>query len=287
MPDHILIFGASGFIGGRLAQAARAAGLRVTCVQRSPGADAACDISDRQQVERLLAAARPGAVFNLAAQANIDRAEIERQAAYSVNVTGAANVAAACAALGLRLVHYSTDAVFDGTRIPIREDDPPSPLNYYGCTKSAGDARVSQACPSAVILRVSLALGFPAAPHTNSFLGMLRARWAEGVPVYAPEDEIRTPVDILTLCAASLELIDNPASGVFNIGSTTSIDRYGLTTRLAERMGCPAALVIPGGVPLPGRAPRHRVGILDVSKIQAALRTPMPGIDETLERALQ
>jgi len=287
MPDHILIFGASGFIGERLAQAARAAGLRVTRVQRGPGADAVCDISDLQQVEHLLAAARPGAVFNLAAQANIDRAEVEREAAYSVNVTGAANVAAACAALGLRLVHYSTDAVYDGTRVPIREDDPPSPLNYYGFTKSAGDARVSQACPSAAILRVSLALGFPAAPRTNSFLGMLRARWAEGAPVYAPEDEIRTPVDILTLCAASLELIDNPAAGVFNIGSTASIDRRSLTTRLAERMGYPAGLVIPGGVPLAGRAPRHKVGILDVSRIQAALRTPMPGIEETLERALQ
>lgn len=278
---HIVIFGAGGFIGGCLAQAARAAGWVVSAASHS-----ACDISLPDQVNRLLETTRPDAVFNPAAAANIDRVEVERQTAYRVNVEGAANIARACARLGLRLVHYSTDAVFAGSPAPIREEDPPSPINYYGYTKMVAEQAVLQACPTAVIVRISLALGFPASHPSNSFLAMLQDRLSRGIEVFAPENEIRTPIDISTLSAVSLELASFPTSGILHVGSFEHIDRFSLTCLLANRLGLDASLVRRAGPPLPGRVSRHPVGILDVSRVRSLLKTPMLSLDETIARAV-
>lgn len=278
---RMVVFGAGGFIGGCLAQAARCRGWQVCALDHS-----ACDVTNSAQVEDLLAGLLPNAVLNPAARANIDWAETNREAAYQVNVTGALNVARACARLELRLIHYSTDAVFPGSAQPLREDDPPQPINYYGYTKMVAEQAVLAACPSAVILRVSLALGFPAAQHGNSFLAMLHDRLSNGVEVFAPQTEIRTPVDIHTLANASLELAQKRVRGVLHIGATQSVDRYSLTLRLAQMLGLDPSLVRAAGTPAPGRAPRHAVSILDVSRIRSVLQTPMLNMEDTLARAI-
>lgn len=288
----LLIFGADGFIGGRLAQAAQAHGWQVTAATRAgevvlPGAQcAACDVTAPAEVEALVRAARPSAVANLAASANIDRAELEREAAYRVNVQAAVSIAESAARHGARLVHFSSDAVFAGTQARYSEDDPPDPLNYYGYTKAAADQQVLALPGPAAILRISLALGFPL-KRGNSFLSVLRLRLGQGEPVYAPEDEVRTPIDIVTLCAAALALAANDFHGLLNIGAVESIDRYALTTRLAGLMGFSTGLVRRAGPPLPGRAPRHRNGVLAVEKIQTVLRMPMPTLADMLAGAMQ
>jgi dTDP-4-dehydrorhamnose reductase len=287
----LLIFGAGGFIGGRLARAALAGGWLVSAAARSaealfPGAEwARCDVTIPGEIERLVQAARPDAVANLAAVANIDRAEVERDAAYRVNTRAAADMASAAARAGCRFLHFSSDAVFDGTRDRYTEADPPNPLNYYGYTKAEAERLVLEAYPRAAILRISLALGFPLR-QGNAFLPVIEARLSEGVEVFTPEEEIRTPVDTATLCAAALELAGGDFSGLLHVGALESIDRYRMTCRLAERMGFDTHLIRRAGPPLPGRAPRHKNGILSVEKVQSVLRTPMRSLDETLERAL-
>ena len=288
---HLLIFGAGGFVGGCLVRAAVAAGWSVTAATHTPAAHIhgaawqVCDITQADQVAQLLDACRPTAVANLAARANIDRAETEREITYRVNVDGASNIARSCGQTGARLVHFSTDAVFDGTLPSIRENDEPCPLNYYGYTKSSGDSAVLREYPLAAILRVSLALGFPVSAG-NSFLAMLRARMLDGVEVFAPEAEIRTPIDIHTLCAAALETAQNGHRGLLNVGATQSIDRFTLTVRLAQQMGFDAHLVRRGGPPLPGRAPRHANGSMDVRLAQGVLATRMLNLDETIKQAV-
>ncbi len=287
----LLIFGAGGFIGGRLAQAALAHGWQVTAATRAgepilPGAQcAACNVTDPSQVEALVRAARPDAVANLAASANIDRAEVEREAAWRVNVQAAVSIAESAARHGARLVHFSSDAVFDGTRARYSEDDPPAPLNYYGDTKAEADQRLLALPGSAAILRISLALGYPLR-RGNSFLSVLRLRLGQGEPVYAPEDEVRTPIDVTSLCAAALALAASGYHGLLNIGAIESIDRYALTCRLAGALGYDAGLVRRAGPPLPGRAPRHKNGVLAVEKIQRVLAMPMPTIEQMLALAL-
>jgi dTDP-4-dehydrorhamnose reductase len=286
------VFGAGGFIGGCLVRAALADHWQVAAVTRSLpdqpflGAESfACDITDPIQVNDLLCSARPDVVANLAASSNIDRAETEPDRTYQVNVIGAANIARACNQHRIRFLHYTTDAVFDGQHYPIKEDDEPHPLNVYGKTKATGDQEVLRVYPNSAILRISLAVGYPV-HRGNSFLSMLKQRLSSGIEVYAPEDEIRTPIDIHTLCAASLELADTNFAGLLNIGSTQSIDRYALTCQLAQALGLPVALINRTGQNIPGRAARHKIGILDVSLACASLITPMPDIHSTILRAI-
>lgn len=288
---HILIFGASGFLGGCLSREALATGWQVTAITHTPDfvpfavGCQACDIGDPEQVERLLANTRPDVIANLAAAANIDRAEADHENAFRVNAAGPEILARACRRDGIRLVHFSSDAVFDGTRAAYTENDLPNPLNYYGYTKIRGDEAVLREDPTAAILRISLALGFPVS-RGNSFLAMLRTRFAEGSEVYSPEDEVRTPVDIHTLCAVTLEVASGKENGLFNIGCTQSVDRYTLTSRLARELGYPESLVRRGGVPLPGRARRHRNGTLDVSRAQNVFTTPLLNLETTIARSV-
>jgi dTDP-4-dehydrorhamnose reductase len=146
---QLLILGAQGQVGCALAARARQAGISCNALGR-----AQCDITDRNTVERVIEAGR--IVVNCAAYTAVDQAESEVEAAHRVNIVGAENVAAACAAAGVPLIHLSTDYIFDGeSREPIREDDPPRPLNVYGQSKLGGEIAVRQRIKFHIILRTS------------------------------------------------------------------------------------------------------------------------------------
>jgi dTDP-4-dehydrorhamnose reductase len=117
-------------------------------------------ITDPEAVDRLLAARRPAVVFNCAAYNAVDRAETERDLAFAVNAEGPANLARLCARHSIRLVHFSTNFVFDGAlERPYVESDSPSPLGAYGASKLRGEQRVLDLLPSALVIRTSALYG--------------------------------------------------------------------------------------------------------------------------------
>jgi dTDP-4-dehydrorhamnose reductase len=232
---------------------------------------------------------RPAAVVDLAAVADIDRAERERDLSLAINATAAGYVAAACARSGSRFVYFSSDAVFPGTAESYREDDATGPLNWYGRTKVEGERLAAHACPGAAIVRISLVLGFPVTDG-NSFLAGLETKLRAGTAVACPPDEIRTPIDVLTLCHCVLEVCSAGVEGILHLGSTDSVDRFTLTRRAADFLGCPETLVVaqpPGAPTVPGRAARHRRGVIDVGKARAVLATPLLGWEKSLQKAFE
>lgn len=245
------------------------------------------DITSRDQIEDVVAWVNPDTVVNLAALADIDCAEQEHDLAWRINVEGARMVAESCAERGIRHIFFSSDAVFDGRAGPYKEDDPHAPLNYYGRTKSEAEIAVLAAQPAAALLRISLVLGFPVTSG-NSYLAGLAAKLNLGAEITSPQDEIRTPVDVHTLCDSVLELAKIPYAGVLHVGCTESIDRYSLAVHLARRMGYDARKIHPEGEypDSPNRAPRHKRGILNVSRARDVLKTPMLNLDETIQRAI-
>jgi dTDP-4-dehydrorhamnose reductase len=287
--QKMLIFGAGGFTGGRLAQAAMKAGWQVSAAGHTlavdlPGVEnVTVDISDTAAVERLIHTTRPDVVMNPAAIAGIDYAQQHQVEAYRVNVIGAANVARTCANFGCRHIFFSTDAVFDGTAPQYAEDAPVNPLNYYGYTKATAEKQVLELCPS-VVIRVALILGYPI-QRGNSTLANLKKQLVAGQTVFAPEDEIRTPVDIHTLCESALELAMNSYTGILHIASLEGDSRYALNCRMAERLGFASTLIQPAGLPA-GRASRHKNGVLSVQRALKILTTPMLALDQTIERSL-
>lgn len=293
MSRTIALFGGGGFVGGNLALAAVRSGWTVHIVEALelsgvPGARwHRADITDTEAVRGLLDELRPGAVVDLAAVADIDRAERERELAWAVNVEAARRIASASAGLGSAFLYFSSDAVFAGTAARYSEEDPPSPVNYYGRTKAEGEAAVLAAHPGAGIVRISLALGFPVTGG-NSFFAALEAGLKAGKEITAPSDEVRTPVDVHTLSSCVLELLGMRHAGVIHLGSTDSIDRASLTRKAAALMGFPNARIVgqPAGSSEPGRAPRHKNGIISVEKAQRLLRTPLLTAEQSIRRAI-
>lgn len=288
----VLIVGGNGFVGGRLAQAAEARGYEPLVADC---ADAPVlpqyrylpvDITDEGSVERMMGEAGPELVVNVAAVADVDRAQADQPLAYAVNVTGTGNVAAAAKAQGAHLVWFSSDAVYAGTRACYRETDAPDPVNYYGVTKMLGEKAVLAECPDATVLRLSLVLGFPLVSG-NSFVRGLADKLAGGQTVKCPVSEVRTPVDVETLCGAVLELGMARTGGLYNIGCLSSVDRYTLSRMLAVAMGYDEGLLEAQQAPDPNRAPRHRNGILKVGKLAAALKdTRLKTLEETVAAAV-
>lgn len=291
-PKKILIFGGAGFVGRNLARMASREGWEV-CIADStaPSEDIGFhwmqgDITKAGDVDGIIREAKPSAVVNLAAISDIDKAQNNGELAYRVNVTGAQNIAKSCAKAGAKYLFFSSDAVFSGEETNYTEEDKPNPLNYYGKTKMEAEREVITANPDAIVIRISLIVGF-AIDGGNSFLEGLYQKLKSGAVIACPEDEVRTPVDVTTLCASVLELLQSDFSGILHIGATQSIDRYAMTLRFATMLGYGASQVSLQKGQVAGRAPRHKNGVICVEKAQSILKTPMQSIEATLEGAVK
>ena len=173
--------------------AARSAGYEVIAWNR-----AELDITDREAVCRVIAAAAPDVVVNCAAYTAVDAAEGEgRGAAAEINELGAGNVAEATSAAEAWLMHVSTDYVFDGTKMtgPYVESDPPAPASVYGATKLAGEAAVARWAPAShTIVRTSWLFANHGACFPATILGLAAQRDQlsvvddqRGCPTYTPD----------------------------------------------------------------------------------------------------
>jgi dTDP-4-dehydrorhamnose reductase len=176
----ILLTGAGGQVGFEVQRLAREKGCPLIALTRSQ-----LDIGDAAAVETVIAQVQPGLVINGAAYTAVDKAEQEVEAAMRANRQGPANLAAACHARGIPLLHLSTDYVFDGNKTgAYREDDPVAPSGVYGQSKWEGEEAVRAGLARHLIIRVSWVFG----PHGNNFVKtMLR--------LAAERDELRVVAD--------------------------------------------------------------------------------------------
>jgi dTDP-4-dehydrorhamnose reductase len=299
--SRLLIIGAGGFVGSWLAARARGRFHVIRGARRhidsavssaasdKPDADehVAIDITQVHSVAAAFAAARPEIVVLTAALADIDRCQREREQAELVNYMGPLHVARACARHDARLLFTSTDAVFDGTKGFYREDDPPTPPNFYGETKARAETAVLDALPDAAVVRLSLVLGRSLTPGTNSFLDKFAAALAAGQTVDVPTYEVRNPIDVATLAELLLELAAvRSATGLFHIGSTDKMCRFELSRRLAEALGYDPALVAPRHAPAAGQVPRGLDDFLSTERVRRVCHTPLPSCREVIERAV-
>lgn len=152
-----------------------------------------------------------------------------------VIVDGTANVAAACAATGSRLVNMSTDVVFDGALgRPYREDDPPSPVTGYGQAKLAAEQAVAKRCPGALTARTSLIYGGPPLPPSR------QEQQAIDAEMKFFTDEIRSPVQVDDLARALIELAAGEMDGIVHLAGADSVSRYEFARLVvAARGGAP------------------------------------------------
>jgi dTDP-4-dehydrorhamnose reductase len=263
----LLVTGASGYLGGALVARARASGWSVAATAFSRSA---VDVRDAEAVRGAVRAERPDAVIHTAYVQHGEEA-------MAVNADGAAHVAAAARAVGARLVHVSSDAIFagDGDR-PLVEEDAAAPVTAYGATKAAAEPLVLAAHPAALLARTSLLVGGPdAAPSPHERLALAAARGEQEVSFFA--DEIRSPVQVGDLAAALLELAARPeVTGALHVGGADAVSRLELARLVVAAAGLdPLAL---RGAPAPPDRPRFCP--LDSSRAASLLTTRLRGARE-------
>ncbi len=277
MSRTLLVTGASGQLGRRVAMEALAAGWRVagtyhTAALDMPGIDwHHLDVVDRQAVERLVREVRPDAVVHTAARTSGPRF-------WAINADGAASVALAATSIGARLIHMSSDALFDGRGAPYTEADDPCPVTPYGASKAAAETAVRAIAPAAVLVRTSLIIDDdPLDNHSRMVLDIAQGRRPESLFT----DEIRCPIAAPDLAAAIVELLDRPVSGLLNIVGADALSRYELGVLVARRHGLdpgrlPSMTLAASGLRRPGEVR------LDVSRARSMLRTRIRGAREFL-----
>jgi dTDP-4-dehydrorhamnose reductase len=175
------------------------------------------DATDAEAVAGALAGAQPDALVNCAAFTDVDGAETDEAGATAGNATSAAVLARAAADAGLRLVHVSTDYVFDGARpssaAPYVESDPIGPRSAYGRTKLAGEQAVASAGGSHAIARSSWLFG----AGGRNFVATMLALGAERDEVTVVDDQVGCPTYTGHLAAALLTLAEGSSQGVHHV----------------------------------------------------------------------
>ncbi|HYF25066.1 MAG TPA: sugar nucleotide-binding protein [Baekduia sp.] len=280
---RLLVTGASGYLGGEVAERAARAGWTVvgTCWSRSPARDAfrrgdalavRLDVRDAADVERVVADVRPDAVVHCAYRQDGGDAD-------TVTADGTAHVAAAARRARARLVHLSSDLVFAGDLgRALREDDPVAPVLAYGAAKARAEAAVLVADPGAVVVRTSLVYGGPGAVRSrHEDLALAAARGEQGIAFYA--DEHRSPVQVGDLARALLELCERPGvAGPLHVAGAEGVDRLTFARLICAAHGVDDAALRAGRVP-PGRPGDC---VLDVSRAAALLDAPLRGVRAVL-----
>jgi dTDP-4-dehydrorhamnose reductase len=248
----LLITGGSGYLGRELVARAAHLGREVVATSFSrPGVR--LDVRDAEAVLRLVRAVRPGAVIHAAYVQ-------DGPEAWSVTVAGAEHVARAAARTGTRLVHVSTDVVFDGRKgEPYTESDRPSPVTAYGRAKAEAERRVERVHAEACIVRTSLLYG-GAEPSTHE-----RAAVDGRLTFFT--DEIRCPIHVGDLAQALLELIELSVSGPLHVAGADPLSRHEFAELLARR---PVR-----GAPAPPNRPLNCA--LDSSLARTMIRTRLRG----------
>ncbi len=226
---------------------------------------------DRTAVHRLVSDFQPDIVIHAAGSNRSPDME-------NVIRLGAEHICEAAKACGARLIHISTDVVFDGASPPYRESDRPNPIHDYGRAKATAEQIVA-AMPDHVIVRTSLIYGLEIEDRSTEW--MRRALLA-GQAVTLFEDQIRNPVWVETLSRACLELAQSDFRGILNVAGSQQMNRADFGLRLLDWWGVTERSTLSVGPsgnewPLDCR--------LDLSLAQKTLATPLPGVDEVLRKA--
>jgi len=202
------------------------------------------DITDRKAVQAVITRLNPHLIVHTAATTDVDGCELNKELCWKVNVSGTDNLAVAASRVKARFIFISSDYVFDGTKGPYKEDDPPTPVSYYGRSKLAGENLLRSVALEWTIVRTIVLYGVGVNVKSSFItwlLGMLRA----GRPVRIVNDQWGNTTIVDDLAAGIERIIMLDRQGIYHIGGRGYMSRYEFAVRAAQLFNLDPALVIP------------------------------------------
>lgn len=290
----LFLTGASGLVGSNVARVAARRGHEVTAVVGSwtgkiPGAARllTLDLGHEPAVQHAVLDLFPDAIVNCAALSSPALCEAQPQRAHDLNVALPEALAKLAHHLGARLLHLSSEQVFDGNQAsPYRREDPVSPPNLYARQKVESEHLVAKFAPDqSASVRLPL-LGGNSLTGRRSFHERMFAAWAAGQKARLYRDEIRQPCSGDNVAEMLVELMERTDQrGVLHWAGADALTRAEMGARVAAHFGIPAGLIDPANrTDDPGGEERQACLRLDCTPLAGTLKTRQESFDELLEQ---
>jgi len=229
------------------------------------------DITKYSEVKDMVHKIRPALIINTSACTDVDGCEDDVDLAYSVNAKGPENIAMVCKEYRIKLVHISTDYIFDGTaKVPYKETDFPSPSGMYGKSKLAGEIFIAKNLKKRYILRTALLYGI----KRDNFVSKIYDKLKNNEQITVPDDMIGSPTWTLELAKMIKGIYRTHKFGTYHAVNTGYCSRYEWALKIAELSGMKGNIIPIKSSSLITKAKRPLFSSLDNSKLRAIV----PGI---------
>jgi dTDP-4-dehydrorhamnose reductase len=248
--NRILIVGANGLLGQRLIAfyAAKENVELLGCsVEDKPYFDnvtyACCDITLREDVKKVIFDFYPDIVINVAAFTNVDLSETEREIAWKINVKGVEYIAEACRTIDAKIIHISTDYIFNGLNGPYDESAKADPLGYYGRTKLASENTLKIGAVIYSVIRTNVLYGI--ANSRPDFVRWVISNLSENKQIRVVHDQINNPTFVEDLVQAINKIIEFNKYELYNIGGRDFLNRFEFAVLIAGYFNLNKELIVP------------------------------------------
>ncbi|MGD0209741.1 MAG: dTDP-4-dehydrorhamnose reductase [Desulfomonilia bacterium] len=276
---RVLVTGARGMLGRDVVKDLEIHGHEVWGTDITSN-DNRLDITRQDQIRYAITSFRPAWVINCSAYTNVDGAEKHEEEALTLNAKGPELLALACRKLKVKLLHISTDYVFDGTKgSPYIEEDLPNPINAYGVSKLAGENAIRHQVDDYVIIRTQWLIGL----YGRNFVSTIISAAQINESIRVVNDQWGSPTFAFDLAKAITQLMEIDARGIFHVCNRGKATWYDLASRTIEFLGL-GTKVIPISTkeyPLPAIRPAY--SILSTKKFTTKTGKLMPIWQASLE----
>lgn len=245
------------------------------------------DISDPLMVERYFSEKKPDYCINCAAYTAVDKAEQERDLAFAINATAVRNLALACKKHNARLIHISTDYVFNGkAKKPYVESEKTDPINIYGASKLQGEMHIMDINRMSIIIRTSWLYS----SFGKNFVKTMKRLLEEKESINVVNDQMGSPTYAADLAAAILKIIEDnetPKAGIYHYADKGEISWFEFACAIRDLIcsDCEIKPIDTKSYPTPAKRPAYSV--LNSGKIENQFGLSIPEWRESLERCIE
>jgi len=240
------------------------------------------DITKRNDVKKIILSSEPHYIINTAAYTDVDGCESKKEICWKVNVEGVQNMVYAAGKIKAKIIHISTDYVFDGTAGPYKESDKPAPLGYYGKAKLASENVLRQSTLDYAIIRTMILYGAGINIRPN-FVTWLIKKLQNNDTIRIVTDQVGNPTLADDLARSIRKIIELKKWDTFHIAGNDLLDRYIFALKIASIFKLNQELITPiTTADLGQAAPRPLKSGFVLDKIKQELDLLMFGVDESL-----